>query len=167
MNTACFRRMIDYSYWAHRQVWGCVTELSDEQFTRPCDYSIGSVHEQVVHTMGAEWLWLQRVQGVTPDPFLSPDDYPTRESIRARWDQVEAGWRDFVAALRDDQLDQPMVYTSIHGQTRREQPLWEGLMQIINHATDHRAQTLAVIHQVGGRTLEQDFILFTWEHPLT
>lgn len=58
MNATYFRRMIDYTYWAHRQVWGCVLELTDEQFARASDYSIGSVHQQVVRTMGAEWLWL-------------------------------------------------------------------------------------------------------------
>ncbi len=36
-------------------------------------------------------------------------------------------------------------------------------MQVINHGTDHWAQTLALIHQVGGQTLEQDFIFYAWE----
>ncbi|MFN8447164.1 MAG: DinB family protein [Anaerolineae bacterium] len=167
MNAAYFRRMIDYTYWAHRQVWGCVAELSDDQFTRPCDYSVGSVQQQVVHTMGAEWLWLQRVRGEQPEPFLQAEDFPTRPAIRARWDEIEAGWRAYVAALTDDQLEQPLVYTSITGGARREQILWEGLAQIVNHATDHRAQTLALIHQVGGRTLAQDFIFYTWGYPTT
>ena len=165
MNSAYFRRMIDYTYWAHRQVWGCIIELSDEQYTRPCDYSVGSAHEQVVHTMGAEWLWLQRVRGVAPDPFLQPEDYPTRHNVRVRWDQVEEGWRAFARELSDDQLDRVIEYISINGNTKRTQPLWEGLAQIINHATDHRAQTLALIHAVGGRTIAQDFVFYTWEAP--
>ena len=165
MNAAYFRRMIDYTYWEHRQVWSCIAELSDEQFRRPFDYSIGSVYEQVVHTMGAEWLWLQRVRGEQTDPFLSPADFPTREKVRVRWDQVEAGWREFVGALTDDQLEQTIEYVSVNGVVKRSQPLWEGLAQLVNHATDHRAQTLALIHQVGGKTLAQDFIFYTWEYP--
>jgi uncharacterized damage-inducible protein DinB len=165
MNAAYFRRMIDYTYWAHHKVWDCIVELNDEQFTRPCNYSIGSLHQQVVHTMGAEWLWLQRVRGVSPDAFLRPEDFPTRADVRARWDEVEAGWRAFVAALADDQLEQSIEYTSINGNVRRSQVLWEGLAQIINHATDHRAQILALIHQLGGRTVAQDFVFYTREHP--
>jgi uncharacterized damage-inducible protein DinB len=165
MTAAYFRRMIDYTYWAHRLVWGCVLELSDEQYRRPSDFSIGSVHQQVVHTMGAEWLWLQRVQGQKPDPFLAPENFPTREAVRARWDQVEAGWRAYADTLTDAQLAEVIAYTSLHGNTRRQQPRWEGIATIVNHATDHRAQTMGVIHQVGGRTVEQDFILYTWEHP--
>lgn len=162
MNAAYFRRMFDYNYWAHRLVWDCVLELSEEQYRRPCDYSVGSVHEQVVHTIGAEWLWVQRVRGESPDPFLQPDDFPTRDDVRAKWDKVEVAWRAFIGNLTDGQLARNFVYTSIHGNTRREQPLWEGLAQVVNHGTDHRAQTLALIHQVGGRTLEQDFILYSW-----
>lgn len=162
MNAAYFQGMIDYTYWAHHLIWECVLDLSEEQYRRPCNYSVGSVHEQVVHTMGAEWLWLQRLRGEQPDPFLQPGDFPTRGDVRARWDTVETEWRAFRDGLTDERLAQNIIYTSIHGNKRREQPLWEGLAQIINHGTDHRAQTLSLIHQVGGRTLEQDFILYAW-----
>ena len=165
MNAAYFRRMIDYSYWAHRQVWGCIIKLTDEQFTRPSDYSIGSIHQQVVHTMDSEWLWLRRVRGEQPDPVITTDAYPTREKVRARWDEVEVGWKEFTAGLTDQQVMQTIEYTSVNGIVKRSQPMWEGLAQIVNHATDHRAQTLALIHQVGGETLAQDFIFYSWEYP--
>jgi uncharacterized damage-inducible protein DinB len=167
MNAAYSRRMIDYTYWAHRRVWEKVMRLSDEQFTRPCDYSVGSVHQQVVHTMSAERLWLARVQGNSPAAYLeSTEAYPTRDAVRAEWDRIEVGWRAFAEALTDSQLEQTITYTSINGNTRRTQVLWEGLAQIINHATDHRAQILFLLHQLGGTTDAQDFVFYSWEHPL-
>jgi uncharacterized damage-inducible protein DinB len=165
MNAAHFRRLFDYNYWAHKRVWGCTTELSDEQFYRPSDFSVGSVHEQLVHTMGAEWLWLQRAKVVPPDPFPQAADYPTRESIRARWDEVEREWGGYVNHLEDAQLDETFAFISINGNARREIQRWEALATIINHSTDHRAQTMALIHQLGGKTVEQDFVFYTWEHP--
>ena len=166
MNAACFQRMIDYTYWEHRQVWNYVLALSEEQYRRPCDYSVGSVHEQVVHTMGAEWVWLQRARGEKTDPFLKAEDFADRDAVRARWDEIEASWRAFVGGLRDEQLEQPLVYTTLNGSTRYEQPLWETLAQVVNHATDHRAQILALIHQLGGETVAQDFIFYTRSNPL-
>ena len=166
MNADRYRRLFDYNYWAHRHVWECVTSLTDGQFHRPCDYSIGSVHEQVVHTMGAEWLFLQRVNGISPSAIPAVQEYPTREAVRAFWDTLETEWRAYVSGLHDDQLDGTITYTSLSGKQQRSQPLWELLSQILNHSTDHRAQTLAVIHQVGGKSLEQDFIFYTWENPL-
>jgi len=167
MNAAYFRRMFDYTWWAHRQVWTCILELNDEQYNRPCGNSVGSVHEQAVHTMGAELLWLQRVHCVPVDPFLSATDFPDRGAVRARWDQLEAEWVAFVTGLQDEHLTNNIEYISISGKTRRVQPLWECLMQVINHATDHRAQTLALIYQLGGETMEQDFVFYTWQHPQT
>jgi uncharacterized damage-inducible protein DinB len=124
------------------------------------------VHEQLVHTMGAEWLWLQRVKEESPVPFLSAADYPTRESIRSKWDAVERNWREYVGALRDEQLDEIFTFISINGNARREIARWEALSTIINHSTDHRAQTMALIHQLGGKTVEQDFVFYTWEFPI-
>lgn len=167
MNADSYRRMIDYSYWAHRRVWASVMQLTDEQFDRPCDYSIGSLHAQLVHTMDSERLWLERLQGKSPNPRFEPTEaYPTRESIRAKWDEVEANWREFAAALTDEQLQQPFTFTSITTGRQQTQLLWEGLTQILNHATDHRAQMLFLIHQLGGATDAQDFIFYAWENPL-
>ena len=116
MNAAHYRRLIDYSYWAHRRVWDCLMQLSDEQFTRPADYSIGSLHAQVVHTLSSEDLWLRRLRNEAPTPaFERTDAYPTRAAIRARWDEVEAEWRAFGAALTDDQLEQTFTFRSITG----------------------------------------------------
>jgi uncharacterized damage-inducible protein DinB len=113
--------------------------------------------------MGTEWLWLQRVNGVSPEAIPGTGDFPTRSAIRAKWDMVEAEWRTYVAALRDEQLQQSIVYTSINGRARRETPLAQLLAHVVNHSTDHRAQTLAQIHRVGGKTIEQDLIFYTWE----
>jgi uncharacterized damage-inducible protein DinB len=166
MNAEYFRRLFDYNYWAHQRVWACVLALSDEQFTRPCDYSVGSVHEQVVHTLSAESLWLTRVQGTNPPPALaSPAELPTRAAIAAQWDAVENDWRAYLATLRDDDLSQVVTYVSLNGKLERRNYRWEGLMQILTHGVDHRAQTLALIHQVGGKTIEQDFIFYSWEKP--
>lgn len=167
MNAAYFQRLFDYNFWAHRRVWQCITPLSDEQFMRPSSYSIGSIHAQLVHTMGAEALWLARVRGSsTPSSLPEPKQYPTREAIRACWDEVERDWRAYLANLSDVTLTQNIEYTSINGHRKRTNFLPEALIHTLNHSTDHRAQTLSLIHQVGGSTLEQDLIFYSWEHPL-
>jgi uncharacterized damage-inducible protein DinB len=33
-------------------------------------------------------------------------------------------------------------------------------MQVINHSTDHRAQTLAMLHHLGAPTIGQDFLAY-------
>ena len=53
MNKHDVIRLFDYNFWAG------VEQLSTSQFDQPTDYSIGSVHEQVVHMLEVEWLWLR------------------------------------------------------------------------------------------------------------
>jgi uncharacterized damage-inducible protein DinB len=166
MNVNHFRRLFDYNYWAHERVWTCVMQLSDEQFGRDHDYSSGSVHKQVVHTMGVEWVWLQRVHGISPEAVPKRYLFPTRESIRTNWDQVEIDWYTYIDGLTDAQLDEPVSYNYIGDTEVHTTPLWELLMQVINHGTDHRAQTLALIHQLGGATVEQDIAIYSWERRL-
>lgn len=164
MNSSHFQSLIDYNYWAHRQVWTFVEKLSEDQYCRPCDYSVGSIHDQLVHTYGAEKLWLERCQEIETLPFAQSDEFPDRASLRVAWDSLERQWRAFVSELDDARLDQAITYVSINGQRQRNTLLWQALMQTINHATDHRAQTLSLIHQVGGETGAQDFIFYSWDH---
>lgn len=163
MNVDHFRKLFDYNVWAHRRVWECVVRLSEAQYRQPCDYSIGSVHEQLVHTFGAERLWLNRAKGIPTSGLPRSDDVPDRAALRADWDALWQEWQAFVDSLHDDDLERVMTYTSITGSQTRHTPLWLMLMQILNHSTDHRAQTLALIHQLGGETIAQDLIFYSWE----
>ncbi|MBC7811921.1 MAG: DinB family protein [Burkholderiales bacterium] len=163
MNIDYFRKLFDYNYWAHQRVWDCAMQLNDEQFTRPWDYSIGSVHQQIAHTIGAEWAWLQRMNGVSPETIPGAFDYPTRDIMRTTWDKVEAEWHSYLDALTDDDLNTTKTYISVTLREQRQNHLWLTLSHVINHSTDHRAQTLARVHQVGGPTIAQDLIFYSWE----
>jgi uncharacterized damage-inducible protein DinB len=154
------KRLYDYTYWAHHRVWQhAILPLSDEQYHRPLAYSIGSIHQQVVHTMSAEWMWFSRMRGETPRAMLDPADFPDRPAVRARWDEVEAMVRAYLEALSEADLDRRFEYRTTGG-TPDSQPLGEVLLHVVNHGTDHRAQMLAQIHAMGGPTIEQDLIFY-------
>jgi uncharacterized damage-inducible protein DinB len=131
--------------------------LTDEQFTRDIGYSWRSIHGQVVHTMNAEWLWFSRIQAASPTSLFNNEDYPTREAVRAKWDAIEADVRAYLATLEDSHLTQIIQYQTTSGQPFA-QPLWEILAHLANHGTDHRAQILAMLYQLGAPTLGQDMI---------
>jgi uncharacterized damage-inducible protein DinB len=157
-----FKLMCDYNYWAHRRVWDCVMQLDEAQFTRELGPDRTSVHAQMAHVVGAEWLWISRLRGLSPDRILTVDDLPTRAAIRARWDAVEADARAFVNELDDEALLAEIDYTTTRGSAQREvcQAL---LAHLFNHGTDHRAQVLGLIGQLGGPTVEQDMLFYLRE----
>ena len=90
MNANAFRHFYDYHFTENRKIWDSyVTQLSYEQFTQDADYSHGSVRDQIVHLISADDTWFSGLRGAAiPEP-LNPADFPDRESIRARWDNVE------------------------------------------------------------------------------
>jgi uncharacterized damage-inducible protein DinB len=162
MTIAHLQRLYTYNQWANQRVWDCVLKLNEEQFRQHSSYSVGSVHEQLVHTLEVERLWLDRVQGKTPDPWRGIDIISNRPQIRSEWDLIEVKWQQYLAALSEAALNEEITFISITGNARRVMQRWEGIMQAINHATDHRAQTLALIHQMGGESVAQDLAFFVW-----
>lgn len=153
------RTLFDYTYWAHGKVWACALALSDEQFTHDLGYSWGSIRGQFVHVMSAEWIWFERLQGNIPTAMLAEVEYPTREAIRSRWDEIETTVRGYLAGLTDAALAGDFTYKTTKG-AEYTQPMWQTLAHVVNHGTDHRAQILAMLHQLGAPTVEQDLVFY-------
>ena len=165
MNTLDHIKMLyDYHYWVNRLVWNTsIVALTEEQFYRPLEYSMGSIHNQVVHMMSAEWNWFSRLNGVSPKAMLDPADYPTRETVRAKWDDIEAVVRGYINALDESVYEATFSYTTMAGAPYTNKVI-DILLHVINHGTDHRAQILAMIHSMGAPTTAQDIILYLREH---
>jgi uncharacterized damage-inducible protein DinB len=160
MNANAFRHFYDYHFTENRKLWDSyVTQLSHEQFTQAVDYSHGSVRDQIVHLISCDETWFSGLRGVEiPEP-LSPADFPDRESIRAHWDNVEQNMRDYLAELRDDMLfDKPL-----DGEDK-DLILWQVLLHVANHGTDHRAQLLRLLNDLGVKTTSQDYIFYVYDH---
>ena len=160
MNAHAFRQFYDYHFTENRTLWDrYVTQLSQEQFTRDVDYSHGSVRDQLVHLISVDDTWFSGLRGeVIPEP-LNPADFPGRESIRAHWDIVEQTMRDYLAALRDEML----FDTPLDGEDK-DLRLWQVLLHVVNHGTDHRAQLLRLLHDLGVKTTSQDYIFYVYDN---
>lgn len=148
----------DYNYWARDRIWPCIASVSEEDFSRPVEYSIGSLHAQVVHVMWAEDVWLHRLQN-KPVPTYTTVDYPTRSDILAKWREVESSWHTYIAALTEAELQRTFLMTRANGEQYTHRPI-ETLTHIVNHSTDHRAQILQLVDRYGGDTVEQDMIFY-------
>jgi uncharacterized damage-inducible protein DinB len=159
MNANAFRQLFDYHFAENRKIWDrYVSSLSDEQFTQHAGYSRGSVRDQILHLISCDTVWFSGLRGVEIPEDLAPADFPDRASIRTHWDSVEQNMRDYLAELRDDMLfDQPL-----EGEDK-ELILWQVLLHVVNHGTDHRAQILRLLNDLGVETTYQDYIFYVYE----
>ena len=163
MNAYSFRHFYDYHFAENRKLWNYVTSLSFEQFTQPVNYSHGSVRDQIVHLIEAEDMWFSELRGANPLESLSPANSDDRDVIRAYWDSVEQNIRAYLAELQDD-----MLFTRPIKDPEEDKDLfvWQVLLHVANHATDHRAQLLRVLHDLEVETIYQDYIFFTYGNPV-
>jgi uncharacterized damage-inducible protein DinB len=82
--------------------------------------------------------------------------------IRAHWDNVEGSMRDYLSTLRDEMLfEKPFA----DGEDK-DLILWQVLLQVANHGTDHRAQLLKLLTDLGVKTESQDYIFYAYDNPL-
>ena len=161
MNADAFRYLYDYHFAENRKIWDSyVTSLSPEQFIQEVNYSYGSVRNQIVHLMNTEHSWFAELRrheiAQLPDPIKIKD----RDILRADWDAVERDIRSYLASLQDDMLfEKPIVYEGDENLI-----VWQVLLHVVNHATDHRAQILRVLNDMGVKTGPQDLIFYIFDH---
>lgn len=153
-------QLFDYMYWANCQMWQCIMSLDEQQRLQPLDYSIGSIHSQLAHMVTVDNLWINFLWHGEVE-FLKDTMFPSITSVRAEWDALEEEMRDYLSTLTDDDLEQVYAPGFLNLPPLK---LSDILLQLINHATDHRAQILAGIHQLGGKTVEQDYINYVVQH---
>ena len=162
MNANAFRHFYNYHFTENRKIWDSyVAPLSHEQFTQHVDYSHGSVRDQIVHLMSADDTWFSELRGVEPSEPFPPANFDDREIIRAHWDNVERNMRDYLAELRDNILfDKPIEEPA----EDKDLIVWQVLLHVANHGTDHRAQILRVLNDLGVRTTSQDYIFYIYDN---
>ncbi len=161
MDAGMFRDLYAYHFALNRKIWDeCIVPLTDEQFTRKVEYSVGSARNHVVHMLNIDDRWFSGLRGETVPRFLNPVHFFQRALIREKWDAVEARMQTYLKDLRDDDLRTQPFMTSDKDPTA----LWQILLHVANHGTDHRAQLLRILSELGVKTFPQDYIIYVWEH---
>ena len=162
MDVASLRELFDYNTWAHLRVWNCAKTLPEAQFRQVLNYSVGSIYEQIFHTLSIERYWMTAVRDKAQpdgDSFPSSDDYPTGASLGNLYDETSAFLNTILADLSDADLGEMVAYRHPSGLSFQN-TCGQLAIQVYSHSIDHRAQTLAMLHQFGAPTIGQDFLRY-------
>ena len=129
------------------------------QLLAPGGASFDSVRDTLVHTMAAQWLYLERWQGRSPRALPEASAFPDLATIRARWDEIERDTQAFVATLDDARLAADLAYTNMQGEPWTY-PLWQQMIHQVNHATQHRSEAAVLLTQLGHSPGWLDLLYF-------
>lgn len=159
MQVEYLRSLYEYTDWANVRILDPAARLTDEQLLAAAGRDYGSVRDILVHMVFAQWLWLRRWRGESPRAHWDPADFPTVDAIRDRWAEVERATADFLAGLDEERLGQILHYTTTRGIVR-SQPLWEMLVHVANHGTQHRSEVAYLLTQAGHSPGDLDMLDF-------
>jgi uncharacterized damage-inducible protein DinB len=163
MEPALWQELYDYNFWANRRVWALVTALNEELFNQPFAGERHTLREQCTHILAVEYWWLRFLQtGVVE--FMDQDKLLTYADVRQAWDEVETMVRGYLAQITPADL-QRTVRPDFWRDPWSVQA-WQGLMQVLTHSTDHRAQLLDSVRELGGQTAEQDYLTYLHERAM-
>jgi len=158
------KTLFDYNFWAFERVWKSVSQLTDNQFIEEIGYSTGSIRNIVIHMMSANMRWIDRLKNQKPQLHLEFEDYGTLTKTKAKWDDLQKEFLIYLNSLNQKELDDDVTWEIPTREWRFDTPRWELLLHIANHATDHRAQILALLnHHFHINTVEQDMIIYSVE----
>ena len=136
--------LFEHNVWANLKLLDFCEQLSDEQLDTTAIGCFGSIRDTLLHIVGAEVGYVQRVNGRLPGKPPAADGFPGFASLRqdARW--------------ASDELKE-LARTARAGTTVRQQPprqrvaypLASLIVQAVSHSTEHRTQVSAIITQLG------------------
>jgi uncharacterized damage-inducible protein DinB len=163
MDMRAFRQFYDYHFAENQKILTAyLPQLTEDQFNQDCHYSHGSVHHQIFHLLNVDDAWFS---GLRDEPYpdqLSPQDFASPHALRSYAQQVEQKMRDYLESLTDEKLlEKPLP----NNDEDKDLLLWQVLLHVVNHGTDHRAQILRQLNEFGVQTGPQDYIFYVYQNP--
>lgn len=165
MNKQELLTLYDYNYWANARILRAAARVDATAFVAPQRFSHGGLRGTLVHALSAEWVWRVRCQEQQfPTTLLAEEDFPTFADLQARWQDEEAAMRAYVGGLSDAQINSTIFYKSTNG-APYEHLLWQILVHVVNHGTQHRAEAAVLLTGLGHSPGDIDLIIYLREQP--
>jgi uncharacterized damage-inducible protein DinB len=147
------RFLFAYDRWATRRLLNVLDGLDADVWTRTHvvgERGLGSI---LVHHLGASQRWRHAFQqtGESPEPEGEP--LPAIGELRGVW---EAEWAAVDAWL-------PTVTDGFVEHVHDGVPVWQMLVHVVNHGTQHRAEAAALLSAEGRSPGELDLMNYAEE----
>ena len=143
-DTSVLTTLFAHNAWANLKLLDFCEHLSDAQRDATVIGCFGSIRDTLVHIVGAEVSYVERVNGKLPAKPLSQDQFPgfgvLKDAVRWAGDEL----LQLALSARKD--------TSVRQRPPRqliEYKLASLMVQAITHSTEHRTQISAIITQLG------------------
>lgn len=135
-------RLFEHNNWANEQIMQSCAALNDEQLDAPPQSATeGSIRSTLSHLVSAQYGYLR----LLTLPLEERQDRVTLEFAELQMSLKDSGERLLELARNEHKLPQSRL------QTRDDHHVepWVIMVQIINHATEHREQIKSMLTALG------------------
>jgi uncharacterized damage-inducible protein DinB len=140
------RRLFEYDDWANRETLVSLTSAASPP---------ESARRRMAHIVGAEWLWLARLEGRKSAMAVWPE--LTLGECEGEIPKLRAAWAAYLDRLSGDALGRRVAYVNSKGEP------WESaagdiLEHTVMHSVYHRGQIAADLRAAGFEPAYTDYI---------
>lgn len=151
------RQLFEFDRWANQLILDAAATIAPADFTRDLGSSFPSLRDTLVHVIGADWVWLRRLEGETPPRPPAEWAASDLEQLRGLYADVQGKWSTYLESMEDAQLDEVLEYRYMSGEAASS-TRGQILRHVVNHSTYHRGQAVTMLRQLGATPPRTDLI---------
>ena len=151
------RKLYEYNEWANRRVLDAASGLTEEELREERGVSYGGIAENLRHIVQAQHGWWCFWTNTSWERF---PEVPASGAMK-RWTNGSSarGLSAFVQSLGPG--DEGRVYSDTERTGRTQEfLLWEMMVHVVNHGTQHRAETAMALTELARSPGDLDFGYF-------
>lgn len=158
---ALLQQYAAYNAWANQKLTELILTLPEEVHKQQLLSSFATLQSTILHMWDAESIWWQRMK--LQEVIIRPSDNfngRTAEAVQGLLSQNK-NWENWLASITEMGLDHVFSYYN----TKKElfkQPIYQVVMQVMNHGTYHRGQLVNMLRQLGQQKIPAtDYIVWS------
>lgn len=153
------RQHLRYTEWASRRLVAAAAALAEEELHRDFKHADKSVLGTLAHIFAADRIWINRITAAPVTKFLDPETDLRMKTLQEDWPVVFERWQALLAGETDESVERLIAYKDLKGNAYQN-PLWQLILHVVNHASHHRGQVSAMIRAMGHTPPPVDLIFY-------
>jgi uncharacterized damage-inducible protein DinB len=147
------RFLYAYDRWATGRVLAVLDGLDTAVWMRTDVVGERGLGAILVHHLGASQRWRHAFEDIHELPEPEREPLPSIDQLLGRWDAEWAAVDAWLPTLTDDFVDH--VHEGV--------PVWQYLVHVVNHGTQHRAEAAVLLTAEGLSPGELDLVNYVDE----
>jgi uncharacterized damage-inducible protein DinB len=154
MDSARFAELFEWEKDSNRKMLGMIESVPEAMRT---DARFAEAVRLAAHVVACRENWLNRIVGQGDRQGLWFEDDAVLEGLRERFEAMEKRWAEYLESATDESLAGDFSFVLLNGNTY-SLPIEIQVLQLLIHTPYHRGQVALLVDQLGGETVDTDFL---------